>query len=198
MMATRAAALSPRRDSSRLPATASALLPPDAHHLPAAPGSSFTPEPGQHPPGGWPHRGRRASELCVEPNGGHDPAGCGRGVARLEPGGHVFGEGGVIERATIEPVLQAAEPTLVGAPGIRADRNGGKLAARSGWDEESGPAPCITDWPFLPTRKRRDARETGHLCDQRLLAPLECHGRSRQCHSRTGLRARPVRLGLQQ
>ena len=72
------------------------------------------------------------------------------------------------------------------------------LAGLSGQNGEFGPAPCITDRPFLPIRKRRDARETGHIRDQTFLAPLECHGRSRQCHSRTGLRARPVRLGLQQ
>ena len=61
-------------------------------------------------------------ELRVEPDGGDDLAGHGRGVAHLEAGGQVFGEGGVIERASGEPFLQTAERTLVGAPGVRADR----------------------------------------------------------------------------
>ncbi len=60
--------------------------------------------PGPHPTGGRP----------------------GRGIAGLEAGGQVFGEGGVVECAAIEPVPQAAERTLVGAPGVRADRSGGE------------------------------------------------------------------------
>ena len=51
-------------------------------------------------------------------------------MARLEAGGQVFGEGGVVERAPGEPVPEAAERTLVGAPGVRADRSGGELAGR--------------------------------------------------------------------
>ena len=81
---------SPRTDPPLLPATAAAescLLPPDAHHLP--PGPSFAPEPGQHPLGGRPDRGRLAPEL------------------RLEPADRAFGKDRVIERATIEPVLWA-------------------------------------------------------------------------------------------
>ena len=40
----------------------------------------------------------------------------------------VFGEHGVIEGAPVEPVRQVAECTLVGTPGVRADRSGGELA----------------------------------------------------------------------
>ena len=50
-----------------------------------------------------------------------------RGMARLEAGGQVFGEGAVIERAPGEPVPEAAERTLVGATGVHADRCGGEL-----------------------------------------------------------------------
>ena len=35
-------------------------------------------------------------------------------------------------------------------------------AGHSGRDEESGPEPCITARSFLPIRKRRDARDSGH------------------------------------
>ena len=38
-----------------------------AHHLPAAPGPSFAPEPGQHPLGGRPDRGRLAPEPHTAP-----------------------------------------------------------------------------------------------------------------------------------
>ena len=52
--------------------------------------------------------GRLAPELRVEPDGEDNLAGHGRGVDRLEAGGQVFGKGGVVEDAPIEPVLQAA------------------------------------------------------------------------------------------
>ena len=61
--------------------------------------------PGPHPTGGRP----------------------GRGIAGLEAGGQVFGEGGGVECAAGEPVPQAAERTLVGAAGVGADRSGGEL-----------------------------------------------------------------------
>ena len=44
--------------------------------------------------------------------------------------GPVFGEGGIIERAPIEPVLQAVERGLVGGTSDRADRSGGEFAGR--------------------------------------------------------------------
>ena len=75
-----------------------------------------------------PDRGRLVPELRVEPDGGDDLAGRGRGMARLEAGGQVFGEGGVIEHAPGEPVPAAADRTLVGATGVGADRSGGELA----------------------------------------------------------------------
>ena len=129
---------SPRTDPPLLPATAAAvacLLPPDTHHLP--PGPSFAPEPGQHPLGGRPGRGRLAPELRVEPDGGDDLAG-------LEAGGQVFGEGGVIEWVPGEPVPEAAERTLVGAPGVRADRSGGEFAGRL----PDGQGPLSVGVPF--------------------------------------------------
>ena len=52
--------------------------------------------------------GELAPELRVEPDSSDDLAGHGRGMARLEAGGQVFGEGGVVERAPGEPVPEAA------------------------------------------------------------------------------------------
>ena len=60
---------------------------------------------------------RRAAEAGIEgrvsghslrDGGAQSLAGRGRGIALLEAGGQVFGEGGVVERAPGEPVLQAA------------------------------------------------------------------------------------------
>ena len=51
-------------------------------------------------------------------------------MARLEAGGQVFGEGGVIEDSPIEPVPEAVERTLAGTPGVSVDRSGGELAGR--------------------------------------------------------------------
>ena len=55
--------------------------------------------------------------------------------------------------------------------------------------------------PHTPDSLKITVADSGELLDVTIdkihfLAPLECHGRSRQCHSRTGLGARPVWLGL--
>ena len=78
------------------------------------------PEPGQHPLGG-------------------------RRMARLEAGSQVFGEGGVGERAAIEPVPEAAERALVGATGVHADRSGDELGqALSRPAGRERPSMCLS------------------------------------------------------